>query len=93
MGRTLPTFTGLIDHIYNDWKQFRRGLRKEDQRTFDRLFESAHLHVQASAYASRPWPLESVFMSILLEHEKKLTELQERFRRLEESLIIGEPDD
>ncbi len=93
MGRTLPTFTGLIDHIYNDWKQFRRGLRKEDQRTFDRLFESAHKHVQASAYASRPWPLESVFMSILLEHEKKLAELQERLRRLEESVLIGEPDD
>jgi len=47
-------------------------LRKEDQQFLDRLFEKAMLHVEAGALTSRPWPFETILMSILLEHEKAL---------------------
>ena len=65
--------------------EFRRALRREDQSHLDRrLFESARLHLQAGVYASNPWPMESVFLSMLLEHQKALSALQLRLQRLEE---------
>jgi hypothetical protein len=40
--------------------------------------------VQAGVYASRPWPFETILISILLEHEKALVELRAQIRALEE---------
>jgi NADH pyrophosphatase NudC (nudix superfamily) len=48
------------------------------------VFEEARLHVQAGVYASRPWPFETILISILLEHEKTLVELRSKLRILEE---------
>jgi len=64
-------------------------LRKEDQQFLDRLFEEARLHVQAGVYASRPWPFETILISILLEHEKTLVELREKLRALGEKRVTG----
>jgi hypothetical protein len=55
-----------------------------DQQFLDRLFEEARLHVQAGVYASRPWPFETILVSILIEHEKALVELRSKLRILEE---------
>ena len=85
MGRTVLPYSQVLEREYNEWKKFRRGLRKEDQRTFDRLFDLARLHVQAGVYASRPWPLEAILFSILLEHHKTLEELRARCKRMEEA--------
>jgi hypothetical protein len=43
--------------------------------------------VQAGVYASRPWPFETILISILLEHEKALVELRSRIKVLEERKI------
>ncbi len=83
MGRTVLPFSKVLEEEFQDWKKFRRGLRKEDQLFLDRLFERARLHVQAGVYASRPWPFETILISILLEHEKALVELKEKLRALE----------
>ena len=50
----------------------------------DRLFELARLHLQAGVYAANPWPLESILMAMLLEHEKALSCLKERLGELQE---------
>jgi len=84
MGRTVLPFSRVLEQEILEWKKFRRGLRKEDQQFLDRLFEEARLHVQAGVYASRPWPFETVLVSILLEHEKALVELRSKLRALEE---------
>jgi hypothetical protein len=70
VGRTVLPYRQVLEREYNEWKKFRRGLRKEDQKAFDRLFDLARLHVQAGVYASSPWPLEAILISILLEHHK-----------------------
>lgn len=84
MGRTVLPFSQVLEQEIQEWRKFRRGLRKEDQQFLDRLFEKARLHVQAGVYASRPWPFETILISILLEHEKMLMELRERLKGLEE---------
>ena len=83
MGRTVLPYRQVLEREYNEWKKFRRGLRKEDQKAFDRLFDLARLHVQAGVYASSPWPLEAILISILLEHHKALEELRAKCKRVE----------
>ena len=80
MGRTVLPFSQVLEREYEEWKKFRRALRKEDQEAFDRLFDRAKLHVQAAAYTSHPWPLESILLSICLEHEKLITEILEKLK-------------
>jgi hypothetical protein len=84
MGRTILPFSRVLEQETQEWRKFRRGLRKEDQQFLDRLFEEARLHVQAGVYASRPWPFETILISILLEHEKALADLRSKIRVLEE---------
>lgn len=88
MGRTVLPFSRVLEQEVQEWKKFRRGLRKEDQRFLDHLFEEARLHVQAGVYASRPWPFETILISILIEHEKAFVELRSRLRVLEEKESI-----
>jgi hypothetical protein len=83
MGRTVIPYTQIVDQERGRWQKFRRALRKDDQKHLDQLFELARLHTQAGVYASQPWPMEAILMSMLLEHQKALAALQERLRRLE----------
>jgi len=84
MGRTVLPFSRVLEQEVQEWRKFRRGLRKEDQQFLDRLFEEARLHVQAGVYASRPWPFETILISVLLEHEKALVELRSKLKAIEE---------
>jgi len=92
MGRTVLPYSHVWEEERSRWLKFRRALRKEDQGHFDRLFELARLHLQAGVYASNPWPLESMLLSMLLEHEKALSVLQERLQRLEGKIPAGRPE-
>jgi hypothetical protein len=83
MGRTVLPFSRVLEQEAQEWRKFRRGLRKEDQQFLDRLVEEARLHVQAGVYASRPWPFETILISILLEHEKTLAELRSKLKEIE----------
>jgi hypothetical protein len=73
-------FNQVLEKEIEEWKKFRRALRKEDQQFLDRLFEKASLHVQAGVNASRPWPFETILISILLEHEKALDNLRSKLK-------------
>ncbi len=92
MGRTVLPFSRVLEQEVQEWKKFRRGLRKEDQQFLDHLFEEARLHVQAGVYASRPWPFETILVSILIEHEKALVALKSQLQALgnKESISTAE---
>jgi hypothetical protein len=53
-------------------------LRKGDQQVFDSLFDKARLHVEAGSNAARPWPFETILISMLLEQEKEMDELRKK---------------
>ena len=59
-------------------KEFRKGLSKEDQQAFDRLFDRAKFHTAAGVYMAHPYPLETILLSICLEHEKMLGDILDR---------------
>lgn len=83
MGRTVPTFTMVIQQEMESWSKFRRGLRREDQEALDELFRAARLQLASSAYAARPIPFESIAMSMLLAQHRIIRELERRLAQLE----------
>ena len=76
MGRTVPTFTMVIQAEMETWSKFRRGLRKEDQEALDELFRAARMQLASSAYAARPIPFESIIMSMLIMQQRMIKELR-----------------
>ncbi len=87
MGRTVLPYSHVWEEERSRWLKFRRALRKEDQAHFDRLFDLARLHLQAGVYASNPWPLETMLLSMLLEHEKLISRLEERLKTMEQESL------
>jgi hypothetical protein len=84
MGRTVMPFSFVLEEEHGRWKEFRKGLCKEDQKTFDRLFDRAKMHTSAGVYMSHPWPLETILLSIILEHEKMLGDILGKLRERQE---------
>ena len=87
MGRTIPTFTNLLDAEIASWSKYRRGLRVADQGAFDDLFRAARIHLAENFYAMRTIPFESMVMSMLVEQQKEIL----RLRREVDRLTHGQP--
>ncbi|MDY6866602.1 MAG: hypothetical protein SVT56_01670 [Chloroflexota bacterium] len=84
MGRTLPTATQLMQQEEAALSRFRRALRRQDQLAFDDLFDSAHKHISAAAYAAHALPFETFLMAMLLEEHKEVMRLRKILEKLEE---------
>ncbi len=80
MGRTVMPFSYVLQQEHGRWKEFRKRLSKEDQEAFDRLFDRAKFHTAASVYMAHPYPLETILVSIILEHEKMLGEILNKLK-------------
>lgn len=82
MGRTIPSFRMAIDIEIAKWKPFRDALRKPDKDIFADMLIRSRLYASAGGMSVRPLVLEAVFMSILLDHHKRLLELAAEIERL-----------
>jgi hypothetical protein len=89
MGRTLATFTMLVDRTQEEWGKFKRALRKEDQAILDLLFADARYHAQAGAYLSPIDSFSAMLLSMLLEERKARLALEKRVHELESALKTG----
>jgi hypothetical protein len=86
MGRTNPTYRDALRAIEERWAAFRRALRRRDQPRFDRLFEYARQHADASGLLNHQNPLLPALLSVDLEQEGRLDEHEERLEELERAL-------
>ena len=93
MGRTNPTYRDVLRALDNLWSDYRRGLRREDQQHFDRLFSYIRAHADASGYLNHTEPFFPALISIDLEQEARLEELEARLAQLEESKSEPSSDD
>ena len=87
MGRTVPTYRLALERMAQQWNDFKRALRKGDREAFESLVNRARMHASAATYAISLDPVESAFLSMLLEHEKDLIRLKREGCARE-----GEPD-
>jgi len=85
MGRTLPTYNTLIlqELDKDEWKRFRRALRRDDQELFDELFIAPKIQMQAGAYASNAKPFETMLICMLIELKRELRILEQRVAHAE----------
>lgn len=86
MGRTNPTYRDALRAIEERWSDFRRALRRRDQPNFDKLFEYAREHADASGLLNHQRPLLPALFSVDLEQEARLNEHEERIEELEQAL-------
>ncbi|WP_435157339.1 hypothetical protein [Haladaptatus sp. DFWS20] len=72
--------------ITTGWEEYRRALRPTDQAVFDRLFEYAYLHTDPST-VHKPLFIETpLLVSILLEQQLQIDDLEDRLDHLEDDL-------
>lgn len=79
MGRTVPTFRMILEHVIGDWRSFRRALQLHDRRAFEAMMNHARVHAAAASNAARLNPTEALVMAILLEHQKELEQIKRKF--------------
>jgi hypothetical protein len=79
MSRTVPTYVNQIAAIEEKWSKFRRCLRREDQIHFDRLLRSVRYYTPSGMYQCADDPRESIILSILLDLQKRLAEIEKKF--------------
>lgn len=84
MGRTNPTYRDWLHRTEDEWRPFRRALRREAQEDFDRLFERAANHADAAGYMNTTRPEYLLFLSILVAQEREFRELSERVDELQQ---------
>jgi hypothetical protein len=72
LGRTVPSFRMAVEQELQKWKEFRRGLRIEEQAILDELLDSVRKHADAGSLVCSPTISEIAMMSILIELKKQL---------------------
>jgi hypothetical protein len=72
-----------LEQVIRRWDNFRRALRREDRELFDAMMNKARMHSSASLFNVHLDPTESMFMSILLEQEKEISELRIKLKEAE----------
>ncbi len=77
MGRTVPSFRVVLESIAAELAVFRRALRGEERGAFDTLMNMARKHASSSTVTPMLDPMDSMFLSILIEQQKELNKLQE----------------
>lgn len=76
MGRTLATTNQIITHEQTAFTNFRRALRRQDQRLFDALFAAARLHTAAISQANHALPFEAILLAMVLEQSREIEHLK-----------------
>jgi len=84
MGRTVPAFRPALEHEIESWKDYKRALRPDDQKIFDKVMNYARIHADAGSLGARPLLSEILFISFAIEQEKKIDLLEKRLDVVEQ---------
>ncbi|SFL45513.1 hypothetical protein SAMN04487950_3830 [Halogranum rubrum] len=88
MGRTNSTYRDLLRATEERWHPYRRALRRHDQDHFDRLFEHARAHADAAGYLNHQSVEVRILVSVVLEQEKRIDDLESTVEELAVSLTL-----
>ena len=70
------TLEQLVEAYGLEWQAFKDSLEELDKEAFLNLIERAKRHAEAGSKIESPNLFESVVMSILVEHQRELQQLQ-----------------
>lgn len=86
MGRTNTTYRDLLRATESRWQEYRRALRYDDQGVFDRLFEYARAHADASGLQNHQFVEIPALISMVIEQQKQIEDLEDRLDYIENDL-------
>jgi len=81
--KTISKLEHLVEAYGFEWSEFRDALDEMDKEAFISLLNHAKLHAEAGSKIENPDLFESVVMSILVEHQKELQQLEGRLLQLQ----------
>ncbi len=76
-----------LDDIIDEWNTDRRALRGEERNAFDKVINHAKVHETAGKKQNHYKPMETFFISVILEQQMEIMRLK---RRLEGQIEIDE---
>jgi hypothetical protein len=79
----MKTLEQLVEAYGLEWETFTEALEDMDRDSFAALINRAKRHAVAGSKIENPNMFESVVMSILVEHQKELSQLQDRLLPVE----------
>ncbi len=80
MGKTVPSYRMALEDEIARWKPFRSALHDIDAvEAFDEMMDACRNHASAGGCACNPILFEPMVMSILLEQQLRIKELESKF--------------
>lgn len=86
MGRTNATYRNHLDSLVSRFQKFRKGLRYEDQKHFDSVWEKAFEHAAAAAHMNSSSPGLPAIVSVMVGQQKEISALSEQVDELQEKV-------
>ena len=83
MGKTVPSYRVALEHEIQRWNGFARALRKEEREAFNQLMDICKNYASAASCATRPVLFEAMTMTMLLDQQKKINQLQKKLQTTE----------
>jgi hypothetical protein len=75
LGRTVPSFRLALAEEESEWREYRKYLGKNVRKDFDDLFTIPRLYLSACSGAVKLVRLDSMKISIILQHYMELKEI------------------
>ena len=82
MGKTVPTYRNQLEAEVRELLPFRRALREDERALFDGLINHARSHSAEGSFTAHSDPIVPFFLSILLEQERRIRELDRAVAKL-----------
>lgn len=86
MGRTNSTYRNHLDSFIQQFKPFRKGMREQNKRFLDLLWEKAHRYASAGAYMNAGNPGLPALISIMVGLQRDIERNREKLEELERKI-------
>jgi hypothetical protein len=82
LGKTVPSYRVAFKHEIQRWRGFVRELGQEDRVVFEELMDICRNYASAASCATRPVLFEAMAMTILLDQQKTINQLQKKLQEV-----------
>jgi NADH:ubiquinone oxidoreductase subunit C len=82
LGKTVPSYRVALEYERQRWSRFARALRQDEREVFDQLMDICKRYASAASNATRPVLFEAMAMTILLDQQKKINQLEKKLQKI-----------
>jgi len=83
LDKTVPSYRVALEHETQRWNGFARALRQDDRIVFEQLMDICKNYASAASNATRPVLFEAMTMTILLDQQKIINQIQKKLQAID----------